>query len=323
MIRLVYQQIQTAEGSTDAEAEQAAASLEDVAGLDVLSERTVANPRQTIAALGASVEEARAEVRRLTPAGAQIIADKVLSNSDRLEFVVHAWDEPSAIARARELCGPPASVSLQATAGEQPAELSLVEIESAKIWEAGRKGFLGFGAKQSRYEVVLTRKACVERIWFRGWKCIRTVGVEIKSAATLQRCASSDNLTPDRDFEQGTRELAAEGAIGSLGLAKLIDACRESRSAAILWALLAARDAEPTEALIEALEAVLDAKQKARIADVQLWLPPEQFGQREIAWSDRTFRKIETVGGESLDALRQKIAVKGGGAALPGVVAIV
>ena len=322
MLRLIYRQVLTAEAPTQSEAERAGMSLEPVGGLEVLSEYTVADPRQTIAAIGGSLEEARAEVNRLSPAGAQIIGEKTLSDAATDTFVTHAPDEQTAISDARRRFGLPTSVSIQRAPDEQPTEVQLVEVESATIWKPGKKGFLGFGAEPAGYEVVLTRKACVERTYFLGWKFVRNVGVEVRSVEALQRCSLSDNLFPDQDFDKATIELRAEGAIGSLALAKLIDACRESRSAAILWPLQAAREAEPTAPLIEALEEVLRSDQKASHESGQNWCTPEMTGEGFVGWSDTTFRQLRTLAGESLDLLRQRTAEKSGGDEKAGSVVI-
>jgi len=322
MLRLIYRQVLTAEAPTQSEAERAGMSLEPLAGLEVLSEYSVADPRQTIAAIGGSFEEARAEMNRISPAGAQIIGEKKLSDAATDTFVIHATDEASAVAEARRIFGLPASVSVQRAPNEQPSEVPLIEVESATIWKPGKKGFLGFGAEPARYEVVLSRKACVERTYFQGWKFVRNVGVEVRSVEALQRCSRSDNLSPDRDFEKATAELRAEGAIGSLALAKLIDACRESRSAAILWPLQAAREAEPTAPLIEALETVLQSDQKVLHESGQNWCTPEVTGEGSVGWSDTTFRQLRTLASESLDLLRQRTIEQAGGSAEAGSVVI-
>ena len=322
MLRLVYRQVLTAEAPTQSEAERAGASLEPVVGLGVLSEYTVADPRQTIAAVGTTLEEARAEVHRMCPAGAQIIGEKKLSDAATDTFVTRAPDEESAVADAKRRFGLPASVSIRRAPDDQATDVPLIEIKSVTIWKPRKKGFLGFGVEPAGYEVVLTRKACVERTYFIGWRFVRNVGVELKSVEALQRCSLSDNLSPGQDFEKAIIELRAEGAVGSLALAKLVDACCESRSAAILWPLQAAREAEPTAPLIEALESVLQSDQKASHESGQNWCTPELTAAGSVGWSDRTFRQLKTLASESLDLLGRQITENAGGDAPAGSIMI-
>lgn len=326
MLRMFYVETQNAQGQTQAEAERAGSSVQPIAGFEVLSERSVAEPRETIAAVGATLEETKAELQRIVPAGAGIISEKILAEPHRHSFVIRARDEEAVKAQARERFGSSGRMSVRRTPGGEPTEITLVDVESVITRDTGRRGFLGLGRRLPTYDIVVQCKACVERTYFPGWRLIRTLGVPIHSIEALQRCASSDNLTPDADFEDATRHLKAEGRMGSLGLAKLIDTCRESYSGAILWTVLAASTAEPTQPLVGALEALLKTPQKARPGDRKTWFTPELIEEiglvgYNIGWSDRTYGRLQSLAGDSLNALEQKMPAEGD-PPLPGSIVI-
>jgi hypothetical protein len=303
MLRLVYVETLVTEADSVEEAHKIAASRGIPAGLSLLSEQTIADPPESVGAIADTLEEARAELHRKLPPGAQILSERVISTPERRTISVEAPDEWSAKDYAKKEMGGFSPVSIRESPGGYTTHRSLLDVTATRLLSTGKKGFLGIGKAPRQYEVELIGKGCVEISYSIKPKLIRKVGVRIESAEKLQFCMRRDNLNPHEDFDQSVRELKAESRIGSLALAKLIRECLNSRCSEITWALAAAREAEPTQELLEALRSALSAKQMDSYDGGQSSFTPELFGERKIGWTDGTFQRLKDIAIKSLEEL--------------------
>ena len=315
MVRLFYVETTVAEADSVEEARAIAASSGVPAGLSLLSERVIVDKPSSIGASADTLEQARAQVHRQVPPGATIESEKVISAPERRTIVVEAVDQYSAGAQAERQAGEPARVSLREAPDGAINFRSLLHVAATRLSSPGRRGFLGIGRRPSQYEVELVRKACVEVRYCMRPKVVKQVGVKIGSAEKLQSCMRGDNLNPHQDFDQAVRELREEGRIGSLALAELIRVCLHNCSSAISWALAAAGEAEPTRQLREVLRSALSAEQVLsvtlggdRYGPDGTGLKPELIGEREIGWTDGTFRRLKDTADKSLKALARRAA---------------
>lgn len=121
---------------------------------------------------------------------------------------------------------------------------------------------------------------------------------------TLLLCTSEDNLNPSRTLAAAVEQLKAEGTLGSCALAQLLTEQLHSRTAGIVWSLLAAREIRPAPALTEALGMV------SRVPSLRHGspgrYPPEIVGSGEIAWTDGTNERIREHALQALAALASR-----------------
>jgi ankyrin repeat protein len=118
---------------------------------------------------------------------------------------------------------------------------------------------------------------------------------------TLLLCGRGDNLDPDGTLREAVEQLRSEGTAGSAALASLICDQLESRTRAIIWSLSAAGECEPTQELVETVQAVRSAD--AVRPGGRRRFPPEIEGAGKIGWTDATHTRVGTCAAKALAAL--------------------
>jgi hypothetical protein len=285
MLRIFYTEMQVVEAASVEEARKISEDLDLPAGLSLLSEEAVEGSPGWAYGHGDTMEQARADAMHKVPSGAEVVSSRDIETPERRSVIVEAFDWPTANYCARK----------------QVDDMAM-SVTDTIISKPGKKGFLGMGRKPNQYEVVLFRRGFVRVDYQVRPKLVRKVGVEIRSSEKLQDCMRGDNLNPQNSFLESKALLKEEGRIGSLGLAKLIDVCRESRSSKIVWPLAAAREAVPTPELLDALRAVLSAKPVDSFGG-GAYLVPELIGPQQIGWTDGTYARLMEIAGQSLQSL--------------------
>ena len=305
MIRLIYVETISAPGKAETEPPP-----NPPAPLEFLGEETIIPDRQPpIGAIADTLEQARDDLLAKLPCGATDIVEKVISAPETITVIWEAGSEYYARARAKSLIAGEHWGHSVASFRRSPRSWTLafesfLDVGSIRLVSPGRKGFLGFGQRDPKYEVEIVRKACLEVSYALPRETVRTFGLEIKSMESLQLCMRSDNLNIEADLARSQRELQAEGRRGSLALAKLVQVCVESRSSGILQAIAAARHAAPAPELIKALKSALDADAWT-MNDGMSYLTPELVSadERVIGWSDGTQARLRAEARECLEAL--------------------
>jgi hypothetical protein len=114
-------------------------------GSEVFTEKVVSDGKpKKITETGKTIEEAFRKGRARMPEGAKIVQETELTQPGERNVTVNAFDETEARKMARQ--------------ASKPAET----IQSCLMIELGKRGFLGFGRKPSRYEFSLFQNATVE-----------------------------------------------------------------------------------------------------------------------------------------------------------------
>jgi hypothetical protein len=303
MHRFLYVETWTADGDSVEEARACLSAKGIPAAMHRISEKVTDDSPRSCEAFGDRIHAARAEAYRQVPSGSASVRENVVILDDGRFYEVEAPDPGKANWSAAERLGEPFFVR-RATGDES----CLMHFPDTKLLKAGSKGFLGFGRTEPRYRVEVVRKAYVQLTYRARPTVAWTVGVEIGSSRTLQRCMDEGNISPVDDYNGVAEELKAEGQRGSLALARLIRECVDSRTAEAGWAVAAAREAEPTRELSEALEYLASSPPLRDGDGKHASFPPELIGSDRfvIGWADATFDRLKREAQLSLEAIAAK-----------------
>lgn len=118
-------------------------------GLSLLSETVLSDGKPVaVTATADTVEAARTKAQKQLPAGAAILATKVVTNPENMSTVVEAYDEGNA--------------NLSAVVQTHSQYGNTAVVQSVNLAKAGRRGFMGFAKKPNLYDVKVFRPAAVE-----------------------------------------------------------------------------------------------------------------------------------------------------------------
>lgn len=157
-------------------------------GSYLLSERVISDGTPVAAkAVADTTEAAFAQARREIPSNAAIVEEKELQAPARKLVPIHAFNEPRAESKARSQ----ARSHLGGTA----------TVAGLRLVDAGRKGFLGIGAKRNRYIAELIRQA-IAQVTYRPKP---KVSFEVASVASL--------IAALRDKDRTMRHAAAQALV--------------------------------------------------------------------------------------------------------------